>query len=91
MAYLSMIGGLMIDHIGLTTPDLDAALAGVWSDGAEIIRGPSDNLERGVRQAFVRVRSGETIELLMPLPGAMWRMEAARTIFVSSSRISRRL
>ena len=71
MAYLSMIGGLMIDHIGLTTPDLDAALAGVWSDGAEIIRGPSDNLERGVRQAFVRVRSGETIELLMPLPGAM--------------------
>jgi len=71
MAYLSMIGGLMIDHIGLTTPDLDAALAGVWSHGAEIIRGPLDNIERGVRQAFVRVRSGETIELLMPLPGAM--------------------
>jgi len=69
MAYLSMTGPLAIDHIGLTTPDLDAALADLGSHGAELIRGPSDNLERGVRQAFVRVRSGETIELLMPLPG----------------------
>jgi len=65
-----MIVGLTIDHIGLTTPDLEAALTGLVSKGAEIIRGPSDNLERGVRQAFVRVRSGETVELLMPLPGA---------------------
>jgi len=70
MAHLSMIVGLTIDHIGLTTPDLEAALTGLVSKGAEIIRGPSDNLERGVRQAFVRVRSGETVELLMPLPGA---------------------
>jgi methylmalonyl-CoA/ethylmalonyl-CoA epimerase len=66
-----MIGGLTIDHIGLTTPDLEAALADLGSHGAEIIRGPLDNLERGVRQAFVRVRGGETIELLMPLPGAV--------------------
>src|ERR1035438_4660627 len=71
VAHLSMIGPLMIDHIGLTTPDVEAALAGLRSHGAEIIRGPLDNIERGVRQAFVRVRSGETIELLMPLPGAM--------------------
>ena len=63
-----MTGPLAIDHIGLTTPDLDAALADLGSHGAELIRGPSDNLERGVRQAFVRVRSGETIELLMPFP-----------------------
>jgi len=66
-----MIGGLTIDHIGLTTPDVEAALAGLVREGAEIIRGPLDNAERGVRQAFVRVRSGETIELLMPLPGAV--------------------
>ena len=65
-----MIGGLTIDHIGLTTPDVEAALAGLVREGAEIIRGPLDNAERGVRQAFVRVRSGETVELLMPLPGA---------------------
>src|ERR1017187_551281 len=71
MAHLSMIGGLTIDHIGLTTPDIEAALADLGSHGAEILRGPSDNLERGVRQAFVRVRSRETIELLMPLPGAV--------------------
>ena len=66
-----MIDLLRIDHIGLTTPDIAAAMAGLESNGAVIIRGPSDNVERGVSQAFVKVQSGETIELLMPLPGTV--------------------
>jgi methylmalonyl-CoA/ethylmalonyl-CoA epimerase len=66
-----MISRLRIDHIGLTTPDIAAAMVGLESNGAVIIRGPSDNVERGVRQAFVKVQSGETIELLMPLPGTV--------------------
>ena len=66
-----MISRLRIDHIGLTTPDIAAAVTGLECNGAVIIRGPSDNVERGVRQAFVKVQSGETIELLMPLPGTV--------------------
>ena len=60
---------MKVDHIGLTTPDIEAALASLAGNLAPVrVRGPLDNVERGVRQAFVSVDGGPTLELLSPLP-----------------------
>ncbi len=62
------LGEFEIDHIGVTTADVDGAIASLA--GAKLLRGPMDNVGQGVRQAFVRVDGGPIIELLSPLPGA---------------------
>jgi len=72
MVYLSVSGGMKIDHVGVTVPDIDAALAGLAGSTAPgQVRGPFDNVPRGVRQAFVRVEGGLVLEFLAPLAGAV--------------------
>ena len=72
MVHLPVSGGMKIDHIGLTTPDIDAALCGLVDNLAVgLLRGPFDNFQRGVRQAFVRTDGGPVLELLSPLAGTV--------------------
>lgn len=65
------IGAQGIDHIGLTTDRFDEALSGLMKmPAAALLRGPLDNRERGVRQAFVQIGAEPVIELLCPLASA---------------------
>ena len=61
-----------LNHVGVATPDIDAAIA-FWRDtmGATSITEPFDMPEQGVRVCFVDAPDGGTqIELLAPLSDA---------------------
>ena len=61
-----------LNHVGVATPDIEAAIA-FWRDtmGATAITEPFDMPEQGVRVCFVDTPDGGTqIELLAPLSDA---------------------
>ncbi|HHQ4788762.1 VOC family protein [Aeromonas hydrophila] len=65
---LSHIGVLYIDHIAVTTNNLEKTLADYISlPGARLWKGPSVNTAQDVRYAFVQVSGGVTFEILAPL------------------------
>ncbi|OYW44866.1 MAG: methylmalonyl-CoA epimerase [Sphingomonadales bacterium 32-68-7] len=58
-----------LNHVGVATPDLDAAIA-FWREtmGATVVTAPFDMPEQGVRVCFVDTpQHGTQIELLSPL------------------------
>lgn len=58
-----------LDHIALTVPDLDAALAALKEQGVEIVSGPTD-VRPGLRIAFLRAPDRVRIELLERHPAS---------------------
>lgn len=72
MVHLPVSSGMKIDHVGVTVPDIDVALANLGGGLApDQVRGPFDNVQRGVRQAFVRIEGGLVLEFLASLAGAV--------------------
>ncbi len=65
---LAAIAPLYLDHLAVTSSDLEAALADYLGlAGSRLLRGPADNPGQGVRYAFVQLAGGVTIEILAPL------------------------
>ena len=61
------LGVLGVNHFGLATSDLDAALDSILQiPGSRLLRGPAENHVQQVRYAFVETGRG-VIELLEPL------------------------
>jgi catechol 2,3-dioxygenase-like lactoylglutathione lyase family enzyme len=52
-----------LEHLGLTVPDLDAALADVAAKGAAVLSGPTSP-RPGLRIAFIGMPDGVRVELL---------------------------
>jgi catechol 2,3-dioxygenase-like lactoylglutathione lyase family enzyme len=65
---LGSLGITRIDHLAVTTADLNATLEMYLSmPGARLDRGPGDNVPQGVRFAFVKMPEFGQIEILSPL------------------------
>lgn len=67
---LASLGIEYLDHLAVTTADLERTLAEYMAlPGARLWRGPADNPTQRVRYAFVQITAGLTIEILAPLEG----------------------